>query len=328
MWAYGLTAPNVFGVFDVPAPVADDLRDGQVILRVLVGGICGSDLPMFKGKIAGYDPTPRVGQATITRLGCPLHEVVGEVVATRDETLPVGARVVGWASQSNGLSELIVVEGADVITFSVDLAPWAAIMLQPLACVLYAVDALTDVDGASAAVIGQGPIGVLFSHVLKSRGAAHVTGVDRIDRSNLAAVFGMDEALFTTSDRWAELVSSGDAREPEIVVEAVGHQVSTLVDAIRSVREEGQIYYFGIPDDPIYPFPMTSFLRKNARLLSGYTLPNARRDVLRRADEYLAKYPQIIEPYITSRYPFTQATEAYTTACTPNPGQLKVILET
>lgn len=36
------------------------------------------------------------------------------------------------------------------------------------ACVLYAVEQLGDVSGRTVEVIGQGPIGLLFSHVLKA----------------------------------------------------------------------------------------------------------------------------------------------------------------
>ena len=47
-----------------------------------------------------------------------------------------------------------------------------AVGLQPLACVLYAVEQLPDLTGRHVAVIGQGSIGLLFSYVAKALGAA------------------------------------------------------------------------------------------------------------------------------------------------------------
>jgi threonine dehydrogenase-like Zn-dependent dehydrogenase len=111
------------------------------------------------------------------------------------------------------------------------------------------------------------------------------------------------------------------------VIEAIGHQVSTLVDAVTKIKDGGQIYYFGIPDDPIYPFPMSGFLRKNAHLMSGYTKINARRDCLRRAGEHVRDHPEIVAPYLSHRFEFDEVEQAFTTAVTPSVGRLKVSLE-
>ena len=118
-----------------------------------------------------------------------------------------------------------------------------------------------------------------------------------------------------------------EAERPDIIVEAVGHQVSTMADATTALRIGGQIYYFGIPDDPIYPFPMRAFLRKNAKLISGYTLADARRDVLARAEAYVMAYPDIVQPYISRTFKFKDVEKAFNVAVTPSPGRLKVTLE-
>lgn len=234
--------------------------------------------------------------------------------------------MVGWATRHNAIAEYVIASGSDLHAFGPGLSPSAAIMLQPLACVIYAVDRLANVAGSTAAVIGQGPIGMLFSHVLKRRGAARVIGVDRVDRADLAATFQVDEPVRATSDSWASLALA-EADQPDIIVEAVGHQVSTLTDAIRALRYRGQIYYFGIPDDPVYPFPMAAFLSKNASLISGVTAFEARRAVLKRAEDYLRAYPGIAAPYISSRFSFKDVEEAFNLAVTPSAGRLKVTLE-
>ncbi len=49
MWSYRLVAPYTFERTDMPEPSPESLVDGQVLLRFLAAGICGSDLPGFRG---------------------------------------------------------------------------------------------------------------------------------------------------------------------------------------------------------------------------------------------------------------------------------------
>src|SRR5215218_10812164 len=49
MWSYRLVAPYTFERTEIPDPSPESLGDGQVLLRFLAAGICGSDLPGFRG---------------------------------------------------------------------------------------------------------------------------------------------------------------------------------------------------------------------------------------------------------------------------------------
>ena len=150
-----------------------------------------------------------------------------------------------------------------------ELPPIHATVIQPLCTVLYAVRRLGDVRGARVAVIGQGSIGLLFSYALKAAGAGHVTGVDPIDRRDVADAFGVDATEWSTSSQWA--ASLGDGARPDIVVEAVGHQAATLEDAVEAVAHGGTVLAFGVPDETHYAFPFARFFRKDATLLAGVT---------------------------------------------------------
>src|SRR5205085_2342935 len=153
MQAQRLVAPERFELVDVPAPEPEALAEGQVLVRVLAGGVCGSDLPFFRG---GISPDVGPDAREFGTPGFPMHEVAG-----------------------------------------------------------------------------RGPIGLLFAHLAKAAGAAHVTGVDRRDRSDLAAVFGVDQMVQAASDLW--VASLPPAGRPELVVEAIGHQTATLTHAIEAV---------------------------------------------------------------------------------------------
>ncbi len=49
MWAYRLVAPYTFERVDIPEKTSECLGDRQVLLHFLAAGICGSDLPGFRG---------------------------------------------------------------------------------------------------------------------------------------------------------------------------------------------------------------------------------------------------------------------------------------
>ncbi len=287
----------------------------------MVVGICGSDLPLYLGRHTGREDD--VGRSGAGLPGFPAHEIAGNVVAAagRDD-IPDGTAVVGWATYVDALSEFVVVDGSDVMPFS-GLRPDVAIALQPLACVLSAVERLPDVAGRTVAVLGQGPIGMLFSYVLKAAGAAHVIGVDPIDRLALARSFGVDEVVRATSDRWAASVERSGGR-PSIVVEAVGHQTSTLGDAMRAVADEGFVFAFGVNDDDVYPVSMTQLFRRNLTLMSGMTI--RKQAALAAAWRFHLEHPGLLDRYVTTVLPVNEVTKAFEIALSPAPDQLKVVL--
>ena len=92
MWSYRVIAPYTFAQQDVPEPTAEMLSPGQVLLRFLAAGICGSDLPGFRGtqgRLAGD-----TGCSAADMDGFPIHEVVGEVIASAhpDNFKPASAK--------------------------------------------------------------------------------------------------------------------------------------------------------------------------------------------------------------------------------------------
>jgi threonine dehydrogenase-like Zn-dependent dehydrogenase len=307
MWAFAMTAPGRLERVEAPEPA---VAPGRVLVRLQAGGICGSDLPTFRGRpdpfLVGYGEP-----------GFPLHEVVGEVVAG---DLPAGTRVVGWAEGHRGLAEYFLARVDEVVELDGELNAVEATVVQPLCTVLHALDRLPDVRGRHVAVIGQGSIGLLFSHALKARGA-FVTGVDRIDRRGLR--FGVDDVVWSHAGAWA---ASLGAERPEIVIEAVGHEAGTLEAAVAAVAPGGIVFGFGVPDDTHYAFPFAQFFRKNATLLAGVT--SARRAALAAAREYLREHRALLADYITDVFAVEQAQAAFERAVDPAPGRIKVVMHT
>lgn len=320
MWAYRLTAPYRFDRIEVPEPDPDGLRDGQVLLRFLAAGVCGSDLPGFRGT-QGRLPGD-TGVSTCEIPGFPIHEIAGEVIASRHPQHHPGDRVVGWASGFDGLQARVTADGDGLALYDAALEPRHAVALQPLACVLYAVEQLGDLTGRRVAVIGQGSIGLLFSYVAKAAGAAHVTGVDPVDRELVGKEFGVDTVVRATSDRWIRHLGADD--RADVVIEAVGHQVATLNHAIEATAFGGTVFYFGVPDDDSYPINMRAMLRNNLTLKSGVTLD--RRRMLARADAFAREHSDLLTRYLTHTFGADEAQAAFELACRPAPERIKIAI--
>ena len=157
---------------------------------------------------------------------------------------------------------------------------------------------------------------------MKARGAAWVTGVDRVDRRDMAATFGVDEPVWDDGAEWA--LRLGEAARFDIVVEAVGHQAATLEAAVDAVAPFGTVLAFGVPDESHYSFPFKSFFRKHVTLLAGAA--EDRHNSLVIARDYLREHHDLLAPYITEVLPIGQAQEAFDRAVRPMPGQGKIVI--
>lgn len=320
MWSYRIVAPFQFERTSIAEKTPDCLAEGQVLLRFLAAGVCGSDMPAFRG-VRGVLPGDD-GRSGAEKDGFPVHEVAGEVIASRHSRHRPGDRVVGWASGFDGLMERVVTDGNQVASYDPTLSPAQAIGLQPLACVLYAIEQLPDLARRHVGVIGQGSIGLLFSAAAKAAGAQRVTGVDPVDRAEIAARFGTDTYVRATSDRWVSHLGRDD--RPDVVIETVGHQVATLNHAIEAAAPGGTVFYFGVPDDDSYPISMRTMLRRNLTLKSGVALERPR--MLELANKFAADHPRLLPDYLTHTFGLDDVQGAFELASRPVPGRGKIAI--
>jgi threonine dehydrogenase-like Zn-dependent dehydrogenase len=315
MWAYQLDGPGRMSAVECDPPTPADLRPGDLLLRFLVGGICGSDVPKFTG-LASPDGHDQPGP------GYPLHEIVAEVVASASARFRPGDRVVGVARGVRGLREYSVTSDFLVCAVPDRLRDLEAIAAQPLATVLCAIDRAPDVAGRTVAVLGLGPIGLLFAHALKARGARSVVGVDPIDRTEVATDFGLAASHASSATEWVAELAADD--RVDLCVEAVGHQTATVADAIRATAPGGHVLAFGVVDTEDYLVPFRTLFRKNLSMTAGTTPPGQWVPYLGRALETLATHP--LPAYVTHALPVAEAQKAYDLAATPAPGRLKVAI--
>jgi threonine dehydrogenase-like Zn-dependent dehydrogenase len=247
---------------------------GQVLVRTLACGICGSDLHAaadlrrFAGLVAevggpgGLDPERGVVFG---------HEFCAEVLAHgpgTERALPVGARVcsvpviagpdglegIGYSNRyPGGLAERMVLQEALLLPVPDGLSSEAAALTEPLAVGEHAVQLARLTGGEACLVIGCGPIGLAVVAALKARGDGPVIAADfSAPRRRLAELLGADEVLDPADGPPYAKLGSRDA----VVFEAVGVP-GVLRQIVRHAPSRARVVVVGVcmePDqiDPFY----------------------------------------------------------------------------
>jgi len=100
-----------------------------------------------------------------------------------------------------------------------------AALIEPLACVLRGLDETAIVKGDNVAVIGLGPIGLMFVRLAKAYGARVIAIGRRKTQLNRAAEMGADELLISgeTAETVKKVRELSGGRGADIAIEAVGH---------------------------------------------------------------------------------------------------------
>jgi threonine dehydrogenase-like Zn-dependent dehydrogenase len=198
-------------VTDQPEPVP---ARGQVRLRVLRCGICGSDLHARHGVDAWAELAVQVGYHRFARSDQPVvfgHEFCGEVAEHGPncrKSAPEGTRVVALPLLRNpgsvdmtGLSqhapgayaEQLLVEEALMMPVPNGLGTDVAALTEPLAVGWHAVRRSEIGKRTVAVVIGCGPVGLAVILMLKARGVRTVVASDySAGRRALATACGAD----------------------------------------------------------------------------------------------------------------------------------------
>jgi L-iditol 2-dehydrogenase len=121
-----------------------------------------------------------------------------------------------------------------------------AALVEPLACVVRGAAESRVGPGQSVAVIGVGPIGLMFVALAQARGAHVIAAGRKPERLARAARLGAETVLPSRPGELAALLreASRDGRGPDVVIEAAGSP-ETSEAAIRAVRKGGRVNLFG-----------------------------------------------------------------------------------
>ncbi len=290
---------------------------GNVVVALETACLCGSDIPFFSESHDRY-PLP---------VGLSLHEIVGTIVESASPDFAPGERVLAMPPGLRGLYEHLTIGADRLARVDAELSNDEAVLAQPMATVLSALSSVPGVIGKTVAVVGQGPIGLLFNQCLARLGAGRIIGIDvREERVARSCLFGATDSIpgrrVDPVDAVHELTGGEMA---DLVVEAVGHEEQALNLCIALCRDSGQLLYFGVPPDRLNDVAWEAAFRK--RLTIKLSTPSDLRPFVRLAWRSIRQDRIDMARLITHRFGFEDVQRAFETYRDRRDGALKVMID-
>ena len=317
MRAGQITGARRLEMIEIPIP---EISNGEILVQLQVGSICGSDLPYF---LFDTSHPALTGASAPLPPTLSLHELVGVVTQSLSEQFKEGDRVLALPTiQHGGLAEYFV--SSDDRAVLLPSGPANHLVLsQPLGTVVHAWRKLPE-GLETVVVLGQGPIGQLFTALLRQKGVKRLIAVDLLpERLELSTKMG---ATHTVSGNAAEVVVAieriTEGKLVDLAVEAVG-KVETLNLAAKLVKRNGTLLAFGLPHKYNYDFAFHDFFWNEGQLICslGPTV-----DDFRAAVDLISNGVIDVAPLVTHTFPLSRAQEAFTLFADRTDGVIKVVL--
>lgn len=314
-----------------PGPAAD-----QALVRLRLGGICGSDLSAYRGT-SPMVTYPRVlgHELLVDVLRAPGRPDLEHRRAVVEPLLPCGScracrhgrynccvdlRVMG-VHVDGGLSETVAVATRQLHAVPDAMADDVAVLAEPLSIAYHAVQRSAIEAGQIAAVFGAGTIGLLIARLLvRARGCrALVIDVDpwrlkRAEQAGAVPVRGEPEAL-----RRAVAEATG-GELADVVFEATGAAACTRLTT-EVVAHAGRIVLIGWNKGPV-EFDTVALMRREAEVFGSRNSTNAFPAVLRLLADG-AVDPGLL---VTHRFDLTEAPRALALLDEGREPALKILL--
>ena len=302
-----------------------------VTVKLEIACLCGSDSPFFNYDFEVLADNPlrpyqnRVDYSNPYPLnpGLSLHVCVGTIVETASDRFRVGQRVLALPYDQHGFFEFLALPEDRIFELpETDVPKEELLMCQPLGTILYGLRKLAAIEGKRFAIIGQGPIGLMMTQLLKRRGAREIIAIEKIPERRCQAIqMGADQAI--DHDQESLEAISGRA---EIIIEAVGHHEATIQTAVQIAPQDGSVFTFGVIDhNDTAPFPYSEAFHKNLTLLHSVGAQHA--EHFNAAAQLIADRKFDVRPLLTHRFAIEQTQEAYETFVDRRDGVSKALLD-
>jgi D-arabinitol dehydrogenase (NADP+) len=303
---------------------------GEVLIKVMASGICGTDIHIFNGEYLGAYPV------------IPGHEFSGVVVSTGSmiTRFKVGDRVavepniacdncihclnnrqnfcLNWqaigVTLPGGMEQFVT--APEKAVFSIGELPFEqGAFMEPLSCVAHGVERAQLKLADQVAILGAGPIGNLILQMSRLQGAAHITVLENNPgRGELARQLGADLVCSRMEDLQPNTY--------DVVIDATG-VISVMNRAVDFVRNGGTVLLFGVPPSgKIMEIEAFKIFQKGLTLLSSYTSVRNSFQAIN-----LLRAGQIkVEPLISHRLPLEEISKAIDMIEKHDPQVKKVIM--
>lgn len=329
----------------VPDPALEDDRDA--ILEIVLSGVCGSDLHVYRGRETGLDPGTVLGHeylgvvrevgAAVTSLA-PGDRVVGPFstscggcfycrrgLTSRCEE----GRLFGWRRGGSGLdgaqAEGLRVPLADstLVRAPDDLPDERLLLLgDVLPTGLFATRLAQVGPGVATVVLGAGPVGLAAVVAARRAGAEPLFSVDPVAARRASATALGAVALGPAEARDAVRRATG-GRGADAVLEMVGSPAASR-GAIDLLRPGGIVAAAGVHTEELFAFSPAEAYDLNLTYRAGRCPARA---LLDEAIELARWAGDDLAPLVSHRWPITRGPEAYR-LFDERPGECcKVVLE-
>ena len=300
---------------DVP-----ERRPGDVLVRVLAVGVCGSDVHYYRHA--------QIGEARIEKPLILGHEASGVVMeADEDGRLAVGQRVaiephrpcshcreclagrynmcrnvefLAHPPTDGALAQIIAVPAAFCFPVSDAVTDEEAALVEPLAVGLWAATRTRICAGDRVLVVGAGPIGLLAAQVAHAVGATTVVVADisapRVDKASTYAGVG---GVLLGDEGYSAL------GEFDVVIECSGAP-GALRDSAYTLGPRGRIAAVGIGRSPISELDILLIQSRELELYGVYRYAG----IYDRAIALVEAGSVEVASLITHRFPLVRTDEA------------------
>jgi threonine 3-dehydrogenase len=323
---------------DVPDP---EPGPGEVLIRVLRTGICGTDLHIESWNewaqetihpplVVGHEfvgEVVRLGEGVASVYPGEIVGAEGHIVCGRCRNCMAGRRAlcantVGIGVQRDGaFAEFIVMPAINLWPHLTKIDLDVAAIFDPFGNAVHTATQFRVV-AEDVLVTGAGPIGIMAALVARHIGARHVVITDVSDyRLELARKVGVTRAVDVRTTTLAQVQEELGMKEGFDVGFEMSGQASALRDMIANMAHGGRVAMLGLPDHE-FPVDWSQVVLKMLTVKGVYG-----RQIFETWYQ-MSVFTQTgldISPVITHRFPYHQFQEAFAVAHSGKCG--KVVLD-
>lgn len=341
--------PGKVRIEEIDKPVR---KEGEALLKLLYGGICGSDLGTYRGTFA-YAGYPRI----------PGHEFSAQIVeiGENDKGLKPGMIVTcnpyfncgkcysckrglvnccesneTMGAQRDGAFSEYITMPIERIYDGKGLSPKSLALIEPF-CIGYHGASRADIQpGEKVLVIGAGTIGVVAAISAKAKGGeVYIADVAEAKLKYACETFGLAGMILNDNpDTFLDKVAAitGDNHGFDVCIEAVGLP-STFQNCIDAAAFGARVVLIGVGKKNL-DFNFTLLQKKE---LNVYGSRNAlKKDFLELIDlvasgkvelEKIVMNPDSQDPTLRSEYPMEEAAAAFEEFSQYGGTKLKVVIK-
>jgi len=317
-----LVAPGRIEFREVPIPPP---KRGQLLLKIMSLGICGSDIHAFHGEhrhvtfpfVQGHEVSATVAEIGVGVKGFSLGQKVTiqpQIVCGKCYTCRHGKyhvcedlKVMGFQAPGCA-SEYIVIDAVKVLRLPEEVGFDQGAMVEPLAVAAHATSRTEEISGKKILVLGAGPIGNLVAQTLLALGARSVMITDISNyRLEIAKRAGIQYCINPVrQDLEQEILRSFGKDKADGIFECVGVG-DTISQAVQISRKGTDIVVVGVfGSQP--PVNLGFLQRKELRLIGTHMYQE---QDFKSAIHMLESKAINTELLISDNFAFAQYLEAY-----------------